>query len=194
MVEGQRVVILQVILILATMALANDTANANICYPGSAASHDSYDHPSTKIWSVYMSEATPHDRALIDSWSKDMDGILIFVRQRLSSLPAHTLKLEVQAGLFSASVTAFIIESYNGLMPDPNQQTIALLQQISQQLGSNPAQSQVAASDGFRPTSSTLRVNAFWFLSLCLALTCALAATLVQQWYDSANLPIPAGS
>jgi hypothetical protein len=34
----------------------------------------------------------------------------------------------------------------------------------------------------FQPTSSTLRVNAYWFLSLALSMTCALIATLVQQW------------
>lgn len=93
-----------------------------------------------------------------------------------------SLNLKAQAGLFSASVTAFIIESYAGLSPDPSQQTIALLQQISQQLNGSPPQSQASTSDSFSPTSSTLRVNALWFLSLCLALTCALAAILVQQW------------
>ncbi|KAF7967941.1 hypothetical protein HWV62_32477 [Athelia sp. TMB] len=132
--------------------------------PAGSAAQDTYDHPTAKIWSVYMSEAAPYDNATIESWLKDMDGILIF------------------AGLFSASVTAFIIESYTGLMPDPNQQTIALLQQISQQLNGGSVQSQTSMSDSFTPTSSTLRVNAFWFLSLCLALTCALAAILVQQW------------
>ncbi|KZP12382.1 hypothetical protein FIBSPDRAFT_684071, partial [Athelia psychrophila] len=115
-------------------------------------------------WSVYISAATVHDKALLESWSKDMDGIIIF------------------AGLFSASVTAFIIEGYAGLMPDPNATTVALLQQISQQLAGDAAQNQTLTSELFSPTSSALRVNAFWFLSLCLALTCALAATLVQQW------------
>ncbi|KZP12379.1 hypothetical protein FIBSPDRAFT_936956 [Athelia psychrophila] len=127
-------------------------------------SQDKYDDPTAKIWSVYMSEATPHDKALIESWSKDMDGILIF------------------AGLFSAIVTAFILESYAGLMPDPNATTVALLQQISQQLAGNAVQNPTLTSEPFSPTLSALRVNAFWFLSLCLALTCALAATLVQQW------------
>jgi len=31
-------------------------------------------------------------------------------------------------------------------------------------------------------SSTTLRVNAYWFLSLALSLTCALIATLVKQW------------
>ncbi|KZP12361.1 hypothetical protein FIBSPDRAFT_836277 [Athelia psychrophila] len=131
---------------------------------GGTSPQDQYDHPTAKIWSVYMSEANPYDKALIDSWSKDMDGILIF------------------AGLFSAVVTTFIIESFGGLMPDPNATTVALLQQISQQLAGNAAQNATLTPEAFSPTSSALRVNAFWILSLCLALTCALAATLVQQW------------
>ncbi|KZP07909.1 hypothetical protein FIBSPDRAFT_680540, partial [Athelia psychrophila] len=127
---------------------------------------DKYDHPTAKIWSVYMSEAIPYDKALMESWTEDMNGILIF------------------AGLFSAVVTTFIIESYGSLMPDPNATTVALLQQISQQLAGNAAavQNTTLTPEAFSPTSSALRVNAFWILSLCLALTCALAATLVQQW------------
>jgi hypothetical protein len=40
----------------------------------------SYDgSPSSKIWSLYISEAEKHDRALAESWKGDMDGILIFV-------------------------------------------------------------------------------------------------------------------
>ena len=36
--------------------------------------------------------------------------------------------------------------------------------------------------NNFRPTNSTISVNILWFISLVLALTCALAATLAQQW------------
>ena len=38
-----------------------------------------FDRPASKIWAVYNSEAAPFDKALIDGWTKDMDGILIFV-------------------------------------------------------------------------------------------------------------------
>ena len=38
-----------------------------------------FDRPTSKILTVYNSEAAPFDKALIDSWTKDMDGILIFV-------------------------------------------------------------------------------------------------------------------
>ena len=38
-----------------------------------------FDHPTSKIWAVYNSETAPFDKDLIESWTKDMDGILIFV-------------------------------------------------------------------------------------------------------------------
>lgn len=37
------------------------------------------DHPSGKIWSVYVSEAEKEDRALAEGWKGDMEGLLIFV-------------------------------------------------------------------------------------------------------------------
>ncbi|KAJ7222981.1 hypothetical protein B0H12DRAFT_291870 [Mycena haematopus] len=51
-----------------------------------------------------------------ESWRSDMDGLLIF------------------AGLFSAILTAFLIESYKTLSPDSGDTTVLLLAQISLQL------------------------------------------------------------
>lgn len=68
---------------------------------------------------------------------------------------------------------------------DSGDMTVTLLAHISQQLSAASNGSHVDALQlpkSFRPTMATLRVNAFWFLSLCLGLTCALSATLVQQW------------
>ncbi|KAJ7188998.1 hypothetical protein C8R46DRAFT_866076, partial [Mycena filopes] len=72
-----------------------------------------------KIWTVYISEAEKYDKALVESWRGNMDGMLIF------------------AGLFSASLTAFIIESYKTLTPDSGDTTAALLKQISEQLAAS---------------------------------------------------------
>lgn len=95
----------------------------------------------------------------------------------------------MQAGLFSASVTAFIIESYKMLTPDSGDLTVSLLMQISQQLNTSSSNGGFGAprntapfSRDFTPTSSAVRVNVFWFLSLSFGLACALAATLVQNW------------
>ncbi|KAJ7665629.1 hypothetical protein B0H14DRAFT_2425022, partial [Mycena olivaceomarginata] len=120
---------------------------------------------SAKLWAVYISEAEKYDRALVEGWKSDMEGLLIF------------------AGLFSASLTAFLIESYKTLSPDQGAITIALLAQISRQLdpGSN-ARSTDTASSAFTPSSSSVACNILWFLSLGLSLSCALIATLVEQW------------
>ncbi|KZP12390.1 hypothetical protein FIBSPDRAFT_158698, partial [Athelia psychrophila] len=126
-----------------------------------------YDDPTAKVWSAYLSETAHYDSALVESWTRDMDGILIF------------------AGLFSAIVTAMIVESYKTLMPDPGDRTVALLVQISQQFGGNVSTVNIPDINSFQPSSSALRVNIFWFFSLSLGLTCALVATLVQQWARS---------
>ena len=41
---------------------------------------DSDDLASAKLWAVYISEAEKYDKALVESWKSDMDGLLIFVR------------------------------------------------------------------------------------------------------------------
>ncbi|KAJ7467616.1 hypothetical protein FB451DRAFT_1401606 [Mycena latifolia] len=120
-----------------------------------------------KLWAVYISEAEKYDKALVEGWKSDMEGLLIFWR--------------VEAGLFSASLTAFLIESYKTLMPDQGAITIALLEQISRQLDQSSGANPVAATP-FTPSRTSLACNTLWFLSLGLSLACALLATLVEQW------------
>ncbi|KAJ7578594.1 hypothetical protein C8J56DRAFT_753385, partial [Mycena floridula] len=64
-------------------------------------------------------EAKVYDEAMVACWKVAMDGILLF------------------AALFSAVVTAFIIESYRLLSPDPAALTLLILYQISQQLATS---------------------------------------------------------
>ena len=84
-----------------------------------------------------------------------------------------------KTGLFSAVVGAFIIEFYKKLSSD---QTVALLQQISHQLPNYPNGTNVNTAN--QPSSGTAMVwvIALWLISLVLSLTCALIATLLQQW------------
>ncbi|KAJ7494016.1 hypothetical protein FB451DRAFT_1388138 [Mycena latifolia] len=125
---------------------------------------------SSKLWSIYTSEAQRYDTALVESWKADMEGMLIF------------------SGLFSASLTAFLIESYKTLQPDTGSMTVEILSQIYQQLGAastnTPSRGSFRLSDTstFQPAPSSLLCNTLWFLSLCLSITCALLATLVEQW------------
>ncbi|KAJ7470178.1 hypothetical protein B0H11DRAFT_1991106 [Mycena galericulata] len=119
-----------------------------------------------KLWSIYISEAEKYDKALVERWKADMEGMLIF------------------AGLFSAILTAFLIESYKTLSLDQGAATIALLTQISRQLdpSSGPSFALNGTSPAITPSSAALACNTLWFLSLGLSLSCALIATLVEQW------------
>ncbi|KAJ6550274.1 hypothetical protein B0H19DRAFT_1265116 [Mycena capillaripes] len=127
---------------------------------------DADEAAGAKIWSVYISEAEKYDKALVESWKSDMEGMLIF------------------AGLFSAILTAFLIESYKTLSPDQGDETVLLLKQISRQLSgiANGSSFDIPTSPSFDPPLAAIVCNALWFVSLGLSLSCALIATLVEQW------------
>jgi uncharacterized membrane protein YqhA len=90
----------------------------------------------------------------------------------------------LQAGLFSASLTAFLIESYKMLNPDSGDTTVRLLAQISQQLPASANGSAFSIPPPLKstPSAAALVCNALWFISLGLSLSCALIATLLEQW------------
>src|SRR6266850_1492192 len=102
--------------------------------------------------------------------------------------------MATQAGLFSAVVTAFIIDSKQNLKASPEdkmeyyfQQNNALLDQISRQISFISPQLSIPSTPpapfpDFKPSAFDIRVNVFWFMALILSLSAALLATLVQQW------------
>ena len=137
---------------------------------------------------MYLTEAEKQDKEITDSWKGDTDGILVFVSPcPVPLVHIHRLNHTLKTGLFSATVAAFIIESYQNLSPDSSDTTNMLLAHISQQLvnisNGTPLES-ISTQSGqpFKPTANAVRVNVLWFLSLVLSLTCALSATLMQQW------------
>ncbi|KAK1216325.1 hypothetical protein PQX77_021048 [Marasmius sp. AFHP31] len=113
-----------------------------------------------KSWEVIMKEVTSLDDGLVGGWKEDIDTLLVF------------------AGLFSAVVTAFTIESYQWLQEAPEDTTVALLKQISQQMNGTS----VPEPDTFAVSSSDVAINVLWFLSLIIALVDALFALLCKQW------------
>ena len=91
----------------------------------------------------------------------------------------------LKAGLFSAVVTAFIIESYKGLKQDPGDVANDLLLRILAQLegntnGTTPTQSLTIPT--FTPSTSAVRVNILWFLSLIFSLATVLIGIIALQW------------
>ncbi|KAI9457311.1 hypothetical protein BJY52DRAFT_1120487, partial [Lactarius psammicola] len=109
------------------------------------------------------------DEKNVENWKGGAEGILVFT------------------GLFSSTVATFIALSYPNLQQDPKATTELLLTQILQQLSNtttgdagNTTGSSIQSS--FDPPTSVVFINSVWFLSLVLSLTCALMATLLQQW------------
>ncbi|KAK1220489.1 hypothetical protein PQX77_016739 [Marasmius sp. AFHP31] len=114
-----------------------------------------------KSWEVVMKEVDSLDDGHVKGWKEDIDTLLVF------------------AGLFSAVVTAFTVESYQWLEEQPEDTTVALLKQISwkQINGTAPPDPQP-----FEISTSVVCINVLWFLSLVIALVDALFALLCKQW------------
>ncbi|KAJ7584315.1 hypothetical protein C8J56DRAFT_1166469 [Mycena floridula] len=121
---------------------------------------------NSTLSSCYVREAKIYDEGMVARWKVLMDGLLLF------------------AALFSAVVTAFIIEGYKTLSPDPSAMTVVLLYQISRQLSTitNTTEPNISLPDLNSSPTLAIITNIFWSLSLALSLTCALTATLIEQW------------
>ncbi|KAF9484143.1 hypothetical protein BDN70DRAFT_770232, partial [Pholiota conissans] len=106
--------------------------------------------------------------------------------ERCSAWKEEVQTLLIFAGLFSAVVTAFVIESYKFLQPDPNAAVVGLLFHIASSINNSspfpPSVDPSSISTPFSQTSSSVRINIFWFLSLILSLTTVLVGTVSLQW------------
>ena len=98
-----------------------------------------------------------------------------------------------QAGLFSAALTSFVVDSKQNLQANPTDKMVyyleqhsTILSQISQQIASIAPQVSIPSTPpppfpAFSPSLSDIRINAFWFMALTFSLSAALLAILVQQ-------------
>ncbi|KAI0314209.1 hypothetical protein OF83DRAFT_1064249, partial [Amylostereum chailletii] len=120
--------------------------------------------PDDWIWYRYHKDLDSFDNAFIEKWKNDLDGVLVF------------------AGLFSAMVAGFFIDSKTSLQPDPASQTVQLLSAILDvELGASFETRKLTPSHSTPSTQSTL-ANLLFMYSLFFSVTCALAATLLQRW------------
>ncbi|KAH9972305.1 hypothetical protein BGW80DRAFT_1173363, partial [Lactifluus volemus] len=115
--------------------------------------------------------AEEEDKKMADRWTKDADGIIIFT------------------GLFSAAVAALLALTVPSLIPASQDtsafylQNIYMLQTLSDPNISRPfIPSTPVQPPHFSPPTYAIWVNSLWFLSLAISLTCAMVATLLQQW------------
>ncbi|KAN0140422.1 hypothetical protein V8E53_001631, partial [Lactarius tabidus] len=109
--------------------------------------------------------ATEEDKKMAENWKDDADGILIFT------------------GLFSAAVASLISVSIQDVQQNPQDTSNFYLANMYQAtINPNASSSLPASPPPFTPPNYAVWVNALWFLSLVISLTCALLATLLQQW------------
>ncbi|KAF9568291.1 hypothetical protein CPC08DRAFT_757782 [Agrocybe pediades] len=105
-----------------------------------------------------------YDAEMCRTWKSELDYLLIF------------------AGLFSATVTAFTIESYKWLQSDSDAYNARVLGLIYQQLNPTSGAEVLASITDTFPDGPVVRINACWFLSLILGLTTVLIGIVVAQW------------
>ncbi|KAJ3526059.1 hypothetical protein NM688_g8307 [Phlebia brevispora] len=112
------------------------------------------------------------DEGKVHDCKEDMDTLLVF------------------AGLYSAVLTSFLVQSYQNLLEDPQQVTVNLLRQISLQTSSyeltngflTSTVSPASPPTPFQAAGADIRINVCWFASLILSLSTASFGILVKQW------------
>ncbi|KZV89315.1 hypothetical protein EXIGLDRAFT_149025 [Exidia glandulosa HHB12029] len=117
---------------------------------------------NARVWKVYRDEAIQHDDVVLSGWNNTIDILLTF------------------AGLFSAAVTAFVVESYQFLQPaglDFGAAFYALAV-------NDTATLHTLAVSTSQPGSTARWINGLWFTSLFFALAAAFLCILVKQWLD----------
>ncbi|KAG8923748.1 hypothetical protein FRC02_010927 [Tulasnella sp. 418] len=118
------------------------------------------------FWNVYNKEADKEDWDLTNNFAGDLDTLLIF------------------AGLFSATNTAFIVESYKDLKQDSNDLTNNLLRNMMRTMHQSSFSEADLLLDYAGPPARAIVVNFFFFASLCCSLFTAFGAMIGKQWLN----------
>ncbi|KAH9476526.1 hypothetical protein JR316_0010438 [Psilocybe cubensis] len=131
--------------------------------------------PDSDPWARVLEPMLEKENEMCESWRDEINNILIF------------------AGLFSAIVSAFVVESYKGLQPDSSVEIISLLGQIASILRESTnltadsilngtSTIQLQQDDPQTPPPVMSRINILWFISLILSITTVLVGTVSLQW------------
>ncbi|RPD63442.1 hypothetical protein L227DRAFT_651080 [Lentinus tigrinus ALCF2SS1-6] len=132
-----------------------------------------------EAWKETSKNLEAYSDKLVERWNKEIDTLLVF------------------AGLFSAILTAFNVQSYQLLTPPPPDPVLTALERISAQLSSfsiNPpsVNSTAPAFVNHDPTPApppryAVWLNALWFSSLIFSLSAASIGIMVKQWLNEYN-------
>ncbi|KDR67793.1 hypothetical protein GALMADRAFT_1061877 [Galerina marginata CBS 339.88] len=119
-----------------------------------------------KHWEKCHDLVQKYDDDMFKAWKGEVDNLLIF------------------AGLFSATVTSFTIDSYKWLQEASDDQALQILARMSLQLsqGLSNVSALLVPPSPFSVSGSAVRINIFWFLSLTLSMATVLIGILCMQW------------
>ncbi|KAF9529842.1 hypothetical protein CPB83DRAFT_237501 [Crepidotus variabilis] len=152
-------------------AMSQEGVTPNWSFPG----------PSQEIPGTFLQE-----EELQDKWGATVYHLTYKEKERCEVWKDEVQNLLVFSGLFSAVVTAFIIESYQSLQDDPSEILLssiaANLQFMANTTAGVPATLPNNTHVPFSPTSPNKIVNILWFLSLVLSLSSALIGLVALQW------------
>ncbi|EMD32446.1 hypothetical protein CERSUDRAFT_108848 [Gelatoporia subvermispora B] len=144
---------------------------------------DNHNWDMPAVWASCAQKLHEYDEATVRAWTSEIDTMLVF------------------AGLFSAVLTAFNVETYPLLQPTSPDPSTLLLAQISAQLNviasslptnssaSLPPPPQLDLSGDSTVSSSTIIVNALWFSSLISSLAAASLGIFLKQWLNHYTSP-----
>ncbi|KAH7092796.1 hypothetical protein BKA62DRAFT_65989 [Auriculariales sp. MPI-PUGE-AT-0066] len=120
--------------------------------------------PNARLFKIYRDRVTEKDEDLVNGWNDTINFMLVF------------------AGLFSAVLTALLIESSKRLQPDYSKVTaVALLAILAHLQGAEHSSIDLPTAP-FQPDNDARWINGLWFTSLMLALIVSLLSILVKQW------------
>ena len=155
--------------------------------------------PERGGWARLWNLTRQFDKDRVEGVKEDIDALLVFVSY--PDIDCNRILTAKQAGLFSAVVTTFTVESYKGLQGQPEDMAVQVLLRISEQLTSYTisgtfANSTITESEftPFVASKPTILINTLWSLSLVLALMTASLGILVKQWLDdylAIGIPAP---
>ncbi|KAK0445312.1 uncharacterized protein EV420DRAFT_1768045 [Desarmillaria tabescens] len=128
--------------------------------------------PMARVWGIFLDECQEFDAGRLETLQDSVDVLLVF------------------AGLFSAVVTTFVVQTSQSLQADYTKISSYLLYEavsIQRAMATGVAVSSIPMSPlnpttTFVASTSDRWVNGLWFTSLSLSLVTALVAVLAKQW------------
>ncbi|KIM27204.1 hypothetical protein M408DRAFT_71641, partial [Serendipita vermifera MAFF 305830] len=124
----------------------------------------------TTAWDIYNNESKKVDRELVKDWTDSLNSLLVF------------------AAIFSAVLTAFIIESKN-LLEQDSTETMVDVMIFYTNSRANGTFTEYTRPD-FSPSVAAIWINCLLFGSLGASLVAALATVVALQWvveFDAAT-------